>query len=382
VDYAFNGRRVIGKAFPGSHGEYRYDGLGRLTQILHEDTSSDGDLVQLDYGYDLGHQVTSMDSLYYDDVQATRLTGDTSDKGRQYGYDGAGRLATVLRGVATADIGATLSTNIANTAYDDLVEYDYDPTGNRTTRRIDGSDDTLYAYNTVNEMTTEGGVSQTYDTNGNFIGTSNTHKYTPDNQYGEYVGADTWSYHYDALGRMVQRENDADPVEAVRYYYDGVHAIEQNDWDPSGPTETADKLFVYGERIDELLEYVDISADPDDEYYAHTDMLGSVHVLANETGAIAESYRYKEFGETTIVDSGFAKLTTNVSGVGNPYRYTARRGDLEAGSFGDDWYHYRARVMRPDAGRFVQRDPLGYADGPNLNVYARNGPRSTPILWE
>ncbi len=368
VDYTFSGRRVLKKAFPGSHGLYTYDGGGRLTGVHHKDTSSGHTLAQFSYGWDGSNQVSYLDKVFYDDVQNTRITAAGSDKGDQYEYDGAKRLVSVLRGVPSDKMTVAMATNIGNNDFTNKVEYLYDPTGNRTTRKIDGSDDKVYAYDKANEMTTEGGVSLTYNKNGNFTGTSNTYKYTADNKLGAY--STSIKYHYDALGRFIQREYASS---SKRFYYDGLEIIEENHWASSA--ESARKLMVYGERIDELLEYVDIDANPDKYYYSHPDMLGSVMVLADETGAIKESYRYKEFGETTIVDNTFAKLTVVDSPVGNDTQYTGRRQDLGAVStYGDNWYDYRARVMRADGGRFTQRDPIAYGDSSNQYVYVVNRP--------
>ncbi|MBD3336740.1 MAG: hypothetical protein GF355_14605 [Candidatus Eisenbacteria bacterium] len=49
--------------------------------------------------------------------------------------------------------------------------------------------------------------------------------------------------------------------------------------------------------------------------------------------------------------------------------FTARRLDEETGL-----YHYRHRAYDPVAGRFLQRDPIGYVDGPNLLEYATSRP--------
>jgi RHS repeat-associated protein len=329
------------------------------------------------YAYDKSHQVTSQDKLYYDDVENTRILDDTADLGDQYGYDGAKRLVTVLRGVPTAEIGETLATNIGNGDYDDFVEYHYDKTGNRLTREIDGSNDVEYACNVVNEMTTEGGATLTYHDNGTYQESSASSKlwsYDHADHLARYDNAASLTYvwHYDALGRRIARTHDGTGLDDVRWYYDGEYDVEEVTWD--GETETQTKKHVYGETIDELLEYVDVSANPDDTYYAHGDKLGSVLLLADETGAIVESYRYKEFGETDVVDGSFAKTSSVTSGVGNLKMYTARDEQEEIATFADPWYRYRARAYRADAGRFVQRDPDHYADSSSLFTYVADSP--------
>jgi RHS repeat-associated protein len=55
-----------------------------------------------------------------------------------------------------------------------------------------------------------------------------------------------------------------------------------------------------------------------------------------------------------------------------PYTYTAREYDTETGL-----YFYRARYYDPKAGRFITKDPIGFAGGDyNLYVYAGNNPLS------
>ncbi len=49
--------------------------------------------------------------------------------------------------------------------------------------------------------------------------------------------------------------------------------------------------------------------------------------------------------------------------------FTAREYDNET-----ELYYYRARYYNTNIGRFLQRDPMGYVDGPNPYTYCLNAP--------
>ena len=103
-------------------------------------------------------------------------------------------------------------------------------------------------------------------------------------------------------------------------------------------------------------------------FYFHADGLGSVVALSDRDGRTVETYRYDVFGRTVVYD-GDGRRPRAASAVGNPYFFTGRRLDFETGL-----YYYRARMYSPNLGRFLQTDPIGYADSINWYAYCGNNP--------
>ncbi len=89
--------------------------------------------------------------------------------------------------------------------------------------------------------------------------------------------------------------------------------------------------------------------------------------LADVSGNLVETYRYKAFGVPTIFDPAGAKIANsafNVEPIYGGQRYLHRSG----------LYLSKRRLMNPANGLFLSIDPKGYADSSSLYIYAAQDP--------
>jgi len=160
----------------------------------------------------------------------------------------------------------------------------------------------------------------------------------PDGRVAEYV--------YDPFGRRIEKNvNGA----VVKYLYDNEDIIAE--YGSSGELRTE---YVHGIGIDEPL----MMARNGENYFYHTDGLGSITALTDQSGATVQRYEYDSFGEIiSVSDPSFIQ----------PYTYTAREYDPETGL-----YYYRARYYDAEIGRFMSEDPIGFESG-DINLYRYGG---------
>jgi RHS repeat-associated protein len=343
---------------------YSYDTLNRLSTLVNSWAGSFG------FSYDALSRRTQM----------TRPNGIATN----YSYDNLSRLLSVLHqaGGSTID-GASYTLDAAgnrlsntnwlaaatsNYGYDSIYEllqatqganvtehYTYDPVGNRLSALA-----ASYSVNSSNEMTAEGGEMYTYDANGNTtskINSSGATNYTWDFENrlasvtlptisGQPDSGGTVTFKYDPLGRRIYKQS---PNATSIFAYDGDNLIETVN--SSGGLVAH---YTQGQGIDEPLA---MQRGAITDYY-EADGLGSVTSLTAVNGAVAQSYTYDSFGNTT-----------NSSGsVTNFFRYTARELDTET-----NLYSYRARYYDPNPGRFIKEDPIRFGSGdPNFYDYVGN----------
>ena len=357
---------------------YEYDAMSRLTKII-----DDSNTVLAEYEYDQLSRRTLLtlandaNAVYeYDLVdRLTQLTNhysDTNSLSFYYNsYDNVGNRLSMLvddTDEHSYDYDCLYQLKEVNYPDDEMVTYYYDSLGNRM-QTVNGST-TNYSSNNLNQYTAVGGVSYSYDNNGNLTN-DGTYKYYYDcenrltdvnNQSDEPLA----SYKYDYLGRRVSKTQYL-TLKTQNYVYDGAQVIAEYDGN-----DVLLRRYFYGVGIDEpLAMYVAGSG----YYYYHFDGLGSVVALSNTDGEVVEFYEYDVFGAPTIWDVNTMDIVEE-STIGNPYLFTGRRFDDETGN-----YYYRARYYSPEIGRFLQTDPIYYADGLNWYSYCNNNPVNWIDPW-
>src|SRR5262249_38852576 len=157
----------------------------------------------------------------------------------------------------------------------------------------------------------------------------------------------TWAYHYDALGNRVSVTHNGqttrylvDPSGQVLAEYDGTGLV-------ASYTQGAG-----------LVSRVDASGAGD---YYDFDGVGSTAGLRNAGGGYLNSYSYLPFGESL----------SSHEGVSNPFQFVGQAGVMHEGN---GLNFMRARFYTSGEGRFLNRDPIGFAGGINPYRYTENSP--------
>ncbi|WP_329538059.1 hypothetical protein OG568_58370 (plasmid) [Streptomyces sp. NBC_01450] len=256
----------------------------------------------------------------------------------QYGYDVLGQLTRVTRNGAVT------------------ITYTYDAQGNRTARRINGTEPLVSQYDQRDRLVSVG---------------DDTYQYTPAGDLASTTGpSGAVRYNYDELGALTRVERTDQVVEYLSdgwgrrvrrivngvadrgYLYDGQALVAEVD---AGHKVVS--RFHYGHRGRTPLAMVRDGR----AYRILCDHLGSVRLVVDaETGVIAQQLEYDEFGKV-IQDSspGF-----------QPFGFCGGLWDPVGGLV-----RFGARDYDPDAGRWTTPDPALFASGDiNLYRYAGNDP--------
>ena len=177
---------------------------------------------------------------------------------------------------------------------------------------------------------------------------------------------ETWSYTYDALGRRIgkgrlktSQEVSDDLSNQTRFVWDGSHSLQE-----IHPDGRYTYIYTDQESYEPLAQVRDwTTADGESRqqiHYFHCDQIGIPREMTDRDGNLLWFGNYTGWGrlkeETRVTDSAY-----------QPFRLQNQYCDEETG------LHYNFfRYYEPDAGRFVNQDPIGLMGGMNLYQFAPN----------
>jgi RHS repeat-associated protein len=160
---------------------------------------------------------------------------------------------------------------------------------------------------------------------------------------------------YDVMGRRTQKVVIRGSQSKTRnFYYSGSQLIEERN-----ETDQVTRQYFYGNGIDEILRMDVFNGATKTAYYSHTDANGSVTAITDESGNLVERVTYDTYGMPSFWDSSGNQIPAST--IGNTLLFQGREYDSEL-----NLYYYRYRYYDPIMGRFLQTDPMGYADSMNL----------------
>ncbi|TRO78979.1 RHS repeat-associated core domain-containing protein [Trichloromonas acetexigens] len=349
VDYDDNRRPVTLSSSAGTF-EFAYDLLDRRTTLVYPNG------VATAYGYHpKGGLLTNIDTPQVDltidylehDKVGNRKQRSENGVTTSYSYDETYRLTSAVTGASAEN-------------------FTYDAVGNRESGpTIKDTADVAYEHDAGNRMLKGRKFDYAYDVRGNqryrylSADRSKFWEYTWDGENrlrqaaltlgGQVVR--TLNFKYDPFGRRIEKQvSDTASTVTTSYVYDGEDIVFTT---VNDGTATTTSHYVHGPGIDEPLAQITNGTST----YYHADALGSIVALTDASKNVVQRYSYDAFGMVTAQNPEFA----------NAYTFTGREWDRELGL-----YYYRARYYDPMEGRFISRDPIGFAGG-DVNLYAYTG---------
>lgn len=285
-----------------------------------------------------------------------------------YGYDLVGNLAS--RTETTQSASETFSfdsrNRLTSIAGSSPKTYAYNDIGNILSK----SDVGTYAYPTsgkIHAVSSAGGVSYSYDLNGNLIGAATTTlSWTSFNMPASVqVGSNAFSWQYDA---DLLRVKYVTPSKSTVYVAGGESVLVEN-VTSGGVTHQRHYIYANGKAI---AQYTTHSTGTSDTRYFYRDHLGSTTLILDESGNVAERLSYDAQGKRRF-PSGSDDTAGTLTGVTTDRGYTSHEHLDEIGLI-----HMNGRIYDPRIGRFASADPsIPYPDDPqswNRFGYARNNP--------
>ncbi|KKM88269.1 hypothetical protein LCGC14_1260460 [marine sediment metagenome] len=170
---------------------------------------------------------------------------------------------------------------------------------------------------------------------------------------------------YDVFGRRLSKSYKAnnESVSKEIYLYIGNQEIGQLD-----DKNNIIQLQVPGPSYN-LDTARSVSFELEEGIFAPTyDLQGNViSIIDSDYSEKIESYEYSVFGNEIIFDGNGDQLIE--SSVNNPWRFACKRKDEATGLI-----NFGLREYDPNIGRWINPDPIGFADGMNQYAFVHNNP--------
>jgi RHS repeat-associated protein len=357
ADYSYIGRsyRVLSRHFGnGDAVSYLYDQARRLT--TKETKNKNSDLInKYNYGYNKVHMKNYEQRMHENGI------GDV------FGYDAVYRLTNAKFNVpdptAANPTDFEKERNIFLDHVDNITRIDETKNGETSQITTEILPDTDFSK--LNQYSRFDQWGLAYDKNGNLTQKGTQKMYFDFRNQAVRVtdGSTTNENKYDALGRRLQKIVTAgSQSKTENYYYAGHQVIEVRDG-----SDQVKRQFIYGNGIDDVIRMDAYNGSTITPYYFHTNAIGSTTAVTDANGQVVERYRYSLYGMPTFMDAAGNVILKST--IGNNILFQGREYEPET-----NFYYFRARHLDPIMGRFLQTDPMGYADSMNLyQAFNMNG---------
>jgi RHS repeat-associated protein len=306
--------------YPNGVTQYlRYDNASRLFEAEAKKVSAGTTLTKFAYSFQQG----TTDRALRQSV--TNLAGATTS----YTYDDLNRLQQ--------------ATNVGGQTY----SYTYDPNSNRLTQTI-GGQQTSYGHNAADQLISAGGMTFSYDLNGNedWNSTGRDFAYNAKDQVTSVIpatGQPAIAMTYTGPGQFER------VTRGSTNFTTGALGL--------GREQTGGATTDFTRDDDGLVLALRTGPAATDTYYPLFDGIGSVAGLANSVGTLVADYRYEPFGKRLSCTGAACSLP-------NPYQWLGGLGVYLDDATG--LYKMGTRYYDPALGRFTQVDPVA---GGSANRY-------------
>ena len=188
---------------------------------------------------------------------------------------------------------------------------------------------------------------------------------------------ETWVYRYDALGRRIAKaqtevsdrhteDNACLKDNRTEFLWDGSHLLQE---------QRSDGLYTYiyidldsYEPLAQVYNWTNVEGESQQQTnYFHCDQIGIPREMTDSDGKLLWFGDYHGWGKL--------KTETNITNAHQPFRLQNQYCDAETG------LHYNFfRYYEPEAGRFVNQDPIGLWGGDNLYIFAPSSTTWVDVL--